>query len=205
MGVPESGLSRRPSQKNEKPVSFEGKLAFCFAELGSALPALLLLNRVGLRCAPLSCFQIYGDDLLIYNALGLRLMLVLRNTGFSLQFRNLSAACFHGKLVYEEREDRLGALSGIESWARDIVTPNRRSLSRAAEPRNMPERTANSRNHIEIVAVHERQDERAHAETPKPAPILPLLPPTRDWNSRSQSEEGLYAHQETREELYRRA
>ena len=31
------------------------------------------------------------------------------------------------------------------------------SLSRAAEPRNTPERTANSHNHVEIVAVHDRQ------------------------------------------------
>ena len=92
MGVPESGLSRRPSRTNEKPVSFEGKLAFCFAELGSALPALLLLNRVGLRCAPLSCFEIYGDDLLIYNTLGLRLMLVCEILGFHYNSGTLAPA-----------------------------------------------------------------------------------------------------------------
>jgi hypothetical protein len=44
--------------KSQSPLG--GRLAFCFAELSSALPALLLLNRVGLRCAPLSCFEYMG-------------------------------------------------------------------------------------------------------------------------------------------------
>ncbi len=37
------------------------------------------------------------------------------------------------------------------------------SLSRAAEPRNTPEGTANSHNHIEIVAIHDGQVGRRQA------------------------------------------